>query len=190
MKNSNHWTTETHKVMVVSAGAAVNLDLDLQIAPELAVNNQYIPDQQAIENWILATLSTANASGDNQLTVRIVDEAEIKTLNETYRHKSGVTNVLSFPFDAPPGVSIPLLEKLFGELLGDIIICAPVVQQEARLQHKQFVHHWAHMIVHGTLHLLGYDHLSEQQAEEMETMEINILAEFGIPNPYTETQAQ
>ncbi len=172
-------------MMVVSAGATVNLELDLQIAPEIAAKNLNIPDQAEMESWILTTLSTAKAAGDNQLTVRVVDESEIKTLNETYRHKSGVTNVLSFPFEAPPGVPIPLLETL----LGDIIICAPVVQQEARLQHKQFLHHWAHLIVHGTLHLLGYDHLSEQQAEEMETMEINILVEFGIPNPYRETQA-
>jgi probable rRNA maturation factor len=109
-----------------------------------------------------------------------------------------VTNVLSFPFETPPEIPIESLgelfgdsfDKSFGKLLGDIIICAPVVLQEAELQHKPLGDHWAHLIVHGTLHLLGYDHLSEQQAEEMETMEINILAEFGIPNPYTETQAQ
>ncbi len=169
----------------VSAEATVNLELDLQIAPQIAVKKQFFPDPAMLENWVLTTLSTAHVSGDNQLTVRIVDEPEIKTLNETYRQKSGVTNVLSFPFEAPPEVPISKL----GELLGDIVICAPVVQQEAGLQHKPLLNHWAHLIVHGTLHLLGYDHLSEQQAEEMETMEINILAEFGIPNPYRETQA-
>ncbi|KPJ95980.1 MAG: hypothetical protein AMJ53_01615 [Gammaproteobacteria bacterium SG8_11] len=170
---------------VVNADAAVNLELDLQIAAEIPENHAYLPDQATIEQWISATLSTANAAGDNQLTVRIVDETEIKTLNETYRHKSGVTNVLSFPFEVPPEVPIPLM----GEFLGDIVICAPVVLSEARLQQKPIENHWAHLIVHGTLHLLGYDHLSEQQADEMETMEIAILSEFGIPNPYRETQA-
>ena len=174
---------------VASATAAVNLELDLQIAPEISGKNLYIPNQAEVESWISTALATAKASGDNQLTVRIVDEPEIKTLNETYRHKSGVTNVLSFPFEAPPGVPMSLLREFSGEFLGDIIICAPVVQQEARLQHKPLENHWAHMIVHGTLHLLGYDHLLELQAEEMETMEINILAEFGIPDPYGETQA-
>jgi probable rRNA maturation factor len=168
--------------MDVSAAVATDLELDLQIASEILEKNLGIPEKALIEQWILTTLSSANLSGDNQLTVRVVDEPEIKTLNETYRHKPGVTNVLSFPFEAPPEVPIPLL--------GDIVICAPVVLQEARLQHKQLLNHWAHMIVHGTLHLLGYDHLSEQQADEMETMEIEILAEFGIPNPYIETQAQ
>jgi len=176
----------------------VNLELDLQIAPEIGEKRLNLPDQALIERWILSALLTANATGDNQLTVRIVDEPEIKTLNESYRHKSGVTNVLSFPFETPPEIPMESLgelfgdsfDKSFGKLLGDIIICAPVVQQEARLQHKPLGDHWAHLIVHGTLHLLGYDHLSELQAEKMETMEINILAEFGIPNPYTETQAQ
>ena len=166
--------------MIVSTGPAVNLELDLQIAEK----SPGFPEQALIEKWILATLSTAQISGDNQLTVRIVDEAEIKTLNETYRHKAGVTNVLSFPFEAPPDV--PEMQVL----LGDIVICAPVVQHEAQQQRKPVLNHWAHMIVHGTLHLLGYDHLSEQQAEQMETMEISILSEFGIPNPYIETLAQ
>ena len=185
MKNSNLWITETHNMVGMNAEAALKLELDLQIAPEIAAKKQCLPEQSTLENWVLTTLYTAQVSGDNQLTVRMVDESEIKTLNETYRHKSGVTNVLSFPFEAPQDVPIPSL----GELLGDIVICAPVVQQEAELQHKPVLNHWAHLIVHGTLHLLGYDHLSEPQAEEMETMEINILAEFGIPNPYRETQA-
>ena len=105
----------------ISASAAVNLELDVQIAPEIQEKSLWLPDQSLMEQWILLTLSTAKSAGDKQLTVRIVDEAEIKTLNETYRHKPGVTNILSFPFEAPPDVPIPLLE----ELLGDIVICAP-----------------------------------------------------------------
>lgn len=170
----------------LSDSAMVNLELDLQIAADIDEKDLNVPGKTTIERWVLAALLTANAKGDNQLTVRIVDEAEIKTLNETYRHKPGVTNVLSFPFDAPPGVP----PALIGKLLGDIVICAPVVQREAQQQQKLPHHHWAHMLVHGTLHLLGYDHLSEQQAEEMEAMEVEVLSEFGIPNPYGETQAQ
>jgi probable rRNA maturation factor len=83
---------------------------------------------------------------------------------------------------------VPL--AFIGKLLGDIVIYAPVVQREAQQQQKPLQHHWAHMLVHGTLHLLGYDHLSEQQAEEMEAMEVEVLSGFGIPNPYGETQAQ
>ena len=164
----------------------VCLDLDLQVAPQIDAQQQKtLPRQELLEKWINATLQasqeTAKRSGEIQLTVRIVDVAEIKQLNETYRHKSGATNVLSFPFDAPPQVDLPLL--------GDIIICAPVVQQEAQQQNKILLNHWAHMIVHGTLHLLGYDHISPQQAEKMESLEIDILSEFGIPNPYIEMQA-
>jgi probable rRNA maturation factor len=177
---------EAHNMRAVDSILTVNLELDLQIAPEIGEKRLNLPDQALIERWILSALLTANATDDNQLTVRIVDEAEIKTLNENYRHKPGVTNVLSFPFETPPEVPLAAL----GNLLGDIVICAPVVHLEAQQQQKPLLHHWAHMIVHGTLHLLGYDHLSEQQAEEMETMEIAVLSEFGIPNPYRETQAQ
>ena len=158
--------------------------LDLQFAAEIDPKNVEVPERQWFEKWILASLKKANQADEAELTVRIVDEAEIKTLNETYRHKTGVTNVLSFPFEAPAEVS--LSEKF----LGDIVICAPVIQQEARQQDKPLLHHWAHMTVHGTLHLLGYDHITARQAEEMETLEIDILSEFGIPNPYIETQAQ
>jgi probable rRNA maturation factor len=175
-----------HDMTAISDAAMVNLDLDLQIVPEIEEMGLNLPEKTTIERWILAALSTANATGDNQLTVRVVDEVEIKTLNETYRHKSGVTNVLSFPFDVPPDVPLAFI----GNLLGDIVVCAPVVQREAQQQQKPLQHHWAHMLVHGTLHLLGYDHLSEQQAEEMEAMEVEVLSEFGIPNPYGETQAQ
>jgi probable rRNA maturation factor len=160
--------------------------MDLQIALDNSAHKISLPERASIERWISAALATAHASGDTQLTVRVVDEPEIKTLNETYRRKPGVTNVLSFPFETPPEVSDTLMQNL----LGDIVICAPVVQREAQQQHKPPIDHWAHMIVHGTLHLLGYDHLSEHQAEEMEAMEISILSEFGIPNPYRETQAQ
>jgi probable rRNA maturation factor len=108
--------------------------------------------------------------------VRITDEAEIRELNATYRGKDYATNVLSFPFEAPPGVDIPLL--------GDIVVCAAVVAREAAEQEKPLQAHWAHMVIHGTLHLLGYDHIEEADAEEMEGLEIRLLADLGYANPY------
>jgi probable rRNA maturation factor len=111
-----------------------------------------------------------------ELTIRIVDETEAQQLNETWRQRSYPTNVLSFPYESPPGIEIPLL--------GDLVICAPVVAREAQEQHKTLEAHWAHLVIHGTLHLLGYDHQEETQALAMEALEINILNNLGYPNPY------
>ena len=110
--------------------------------------------------------------------MRIVDEQESAELNEQYRHKSGPTNILSFPVDLPEGIEL--------NLLGDLVICAPVLEKEALEQEKLLAHHWAHIIVHGVLHLLGYDHIDETQAELMENKEIAILNKLNINNPYRE----
>jgi len=134
------------------------------------------PDEDDIRRWIEAVLAAEARTDDLELTVRIVGEAEMAELNSRYRHKTGPTNILSFPFEAPPGVEL--------NLLGDLVIAAPVVQREAREQGKTETSHWAHMIVHGTLHLLGYDHLEPAEAEEMEAKEIHILQELGYSNPY------
>lgn len=112
----------------------------------------------------------------SEVTIRIVDEAEMTELNETYRHKSGPTNVLSFPFDAPIELEV--------KLLGDIVICASVVNKEAKAQGKSSDAHWAHMVVHGILHLQGYDHIEDDEAEVMEALEINLLQQLGYTNPY------
>jgi len=133
------------------------------------------PGDTDIQRWISAALQ-AEQRDDAELTVRIVDEDESAELNAQYRHKSGPTNVLSFPFECPPEVEL--------DLLGDLVICAPVVQREAREQGKQEIAHWAHMVVHGTLHLLGYDHLQQDEAETMESREISIMEELGYTNPY------
>lgn len=146
------------------------IDLDLQIATEAPD----LPAEADILRWVAAAVGDAMAEA--QLTVRIVDEAEIRKLNATYRGKDKPTNVLSFPFEAPPGVDIPLL--------GDIIICAAVVAREAGEQNKPLEAHWAHMVLHGTLHLLGYDHIEEAEAVEMEGLEIRLLADLGYANPY------
>jgi len=111
-----------------------------------------------------------------QLTVRIVGADEGAALNREYRGREGATNVLSFPFDEPFMLQPPLL--------GDIVICAPVLVTQARQQNKSLQSHWTHLVVHGVLHLLGYDHIDEGQARVMETLETDILAELGIADPY------
>ena len=134
------------------------------------------PDEEDIRRWVQAALAAEGRDGDAELTVRIVGEDEITELNRCYRHKDRPTNVLSFPFEAPPGVET--------DLLGDLVIAAPVVAREAREQGKPLTAHWAHLVVHGTLHLLGHDHQTEAEAEIMEGREIAILASLGYPDPY------
>ncbi len=148
----------------------MSVTLDVQYEVEAG------PDEDDIRRWIEAVLAAEAETAEVELTVRIVDEAEMAELNARYRHKTGPTNILSFPFEAPPGVEL--------NLLGDLVIAAPVVQREAREQGKTETAHWAHMVVHGTLHLLGYDHLKPAEAEDMEAREINILHELGFSNPY------
>lgn len=133
------------------------------------------PTNEQVQNW-LETILAAEQKDDAELTVRIVDENESAALNEEYRNKTGSTNVLSFPFECPDEVEL--------NLLGDLVICAPVVECEAKQQGKQSQAHWVHMLVHGVLHLLGYDHIEEQDAEKMELREIHIMATLGFDNPY------
>ena len=111
-----------------------------------------------------------------EVSIEIVDEQTSQELNNTYRHKDKPTNVLSFPLELP--------ECVESELIGDLAICADVVEKEALEQNKPLLNHWAHMTIHGCLHLLGYDHVDEQEAEEMESLEVKLLAKLNIPNPY------
>jgi len=124
--------------------------------------------------WVNAALR--DHAHDAELTVRFVDEGEAAELNRRWRGKSGPTNVLSFPVSG--------LEQAAPGLLGDIVVCAPVVEREAEQQGKRLQAHWAHMVVHGTLHLLGYDHENNEEADIMESLEATILAGLGFPNPY------
>ena len=146
--------------------------LDIQIVSQ----SKQLPDQEQFQYWVDAVLK--DESQDSELVIRIVDEAEMIQFNDQYRDKKGPTNILSFPFEIPEGVD--------SNLLGDILVCAPVVEKEAKQQHKELDNHWAHMIVHGVLHLLGYDHVGDQDAEEMEALEIKILKKIKIRNPYEE----
>jgi probable rRNA maturation factor len=151
------------------------VELDLQNA--LESDSEGLPAEGDFQHWVEAALQACDPQREEaQLTIRLVEEAEITELNATYRHKDQPTNVLSFPYEAMPGVEIPLL--------GDIIICAAVVAREADEQGKPLAAHWAHMVIHGTLHLLGYDHIEEDEAEEMEGLEIALLGSLGYANPY------
>lgn len=146
--------------------------LDLQVA----VSDPSIPAKSDIKAWVETAL--ADRFPSIELTIRIVDEAEMTVLNRDYRHKTGSTNVLSFPFEAPEAVVQACL------YLGDIVICAPVVVAEALRQQTVIEAHWAHMVFHGVLHLLGFDHQTAQEADAMEALEIQLLAKFGYANPY------
>lgn len=148
----------------------MTIELELQIASEA----QTLPHPSQFREWVSHALS--DRIDEAELTIRIVDEPEMTELNETYRHKNGPTNVLSFPSDMDPQFDMALL--------GDIVICASIVQREASDANIELLAHWAHMVVHGTLHLLGYDHVEEEDAEVMEDIEKQILTEMGYPAPY------
>ncbi len=153
----------------------MQLEIDLQRACDTDV-----PAEEIIHQWISAALVGANYIYDTEITVRIVDSESIQQLNNRYRHKDKPTNVLSFPFEIPPG----LTRNNVGGLLGDLVICADIVAQEAAQQQKSGQEHWAHLIIHGCLHLLGYDHTTEPDAVKMEALEIDLLASLGYSNPY------
>lgn len=145
--------------------------IDLQIV----VSAEQIPDRDKFQLWVNAAADACDCE-KKELTIRVSDEAEVAELNKRYRHKTGPTNVLSFPFEDPPG--------MVTGVLGDLVICAPVVQREADEQCKALEAHWAHILIHGVLHLFGYDHIEPGPADEMEALETDILTRLGYPPPY------
>ncbi|MGL5287273.1 MAG: rRNA maturation RNase YbeY [Aeromonas sp.] len=153
----------------------MNVVLDLQLACE---SQQGLPAESDFQRWLDGTIN--GFQDEAEVTVRLVDEAESNELNLTYRGKDKPTNVLSFPFEAPPGIELPLL--------GDLVICRQVVEREAAEQGKPLEAHWAHMVVHGCLHLLGYDHIEDDEAEEMEQLERDIMNELGYADPYADDE--
>ena len=150
--------------------------IDLQLATE----HEHCPTLSQLSQWVDATLAATEAIPTSELTIRIVEKEESRSLNHQYRGYDKPTNVLSFPFDAPPGIEL--------NLLGDLVICAPIVEQEALEQNKNQIAHWAHLVIHGTLHLLGYDHIEDDEAEIMESLETAILNSLGYPDPYKDDQ--
>jgi len=148
----------------------MSIILDLQVASQATD----LPTASHFQHWLEAAVLPFQQEAE--VTIRIVDEAESQQLNYQYRAKDKPTNVLSFPFQCPPGIDLPLL--------GDLVICAKVVASEAAEQGKAPATHWAHMVIHGCLHLLGFDHINDDDAAEMEAEEIQILQQLGISNPY------
>ena len=148
----------------------VTIEVDVQNATAF----KPLPDDAQFNLWVATALQ---GKSKVELTLRLVDRDESRKINSRYRGKDTPTNVLSFPAEFPPGLEIPLL--------GDIVICAPLVGEESEAQQKPLPAHWAHLVIHGVLHLLGHDHRHEREAVEMEAMEVELLASLGFGNPYT-----
>ncbi|MFW5723321.1 MAG: rRNA maturation RNase YbeY [Halochromatium sp.] len=171
--------------------SAPMLLLDLQLGPLDAQEVAALPAVVDLRRWALAALDPrlsprhARLHWPAELTLRLTDETESADLNQRYRGRAGPTNILSFPFEPPPGLD-PGQSRAAGinALLGDLVICAPLVRREAAEQGKTETAHWAHLVVHGVLHLLGFDHLTATEAAPMEALEINILAALGFSTPY------
>lgn len=152
----------------------MSLRIDLQVGG----SRTGLPAVAKFRHWARSAIAGRRRSAE--LSIRIVDAAESRALNRRFRGRDKPTNVLSFPAELPPELELPLL--------GDLVICRDVVEAEAAEQGKPAEAHWAHMVVHGTLHLLGYDHESASEAETMEALEAEILAELGWPDPYKERE--
>ncbi|MCH8248379.1 MAG: rRNA maturation RNase YbeY [Proteobacteria bacterium] len=155
----------------------MNVQVDVQVASK----DESVPNADDISLWVSRTVAASGRGSVGDVSIRVVDEKEMQGLNNRFRDQDKPTNVLSFPAGEidglPTGAELPL---------GDIVVCAAIVRDEAKQQGKSGASHWAHMIVHGTLHLLGFDHQKDTDAVEMEGLETRILTEHGIANPYGE----
>jgi len=148
----------------------MNIQVELQVVDDA----ELVPDEKHFSRW--ASAAAAGRADDGELSIRVVDEAESRSLNSRYRDRQCATNVLAFPATLPDELGLPLL--------GDLAICRDVIEREAREQGKETEAHWAHMVVHGTLHLLGYDHQTQNQAHAMESLEVQVLQGLGYADPY------
>jgi probable rRNA maturation factor len=153
--------------------------IEMSVSEALEAEEGDIPDAKLIQQW-----ADKACLGDDQVvaSVQIVNSDEMRELNRTWRGKDKPTNVLSFPMELPDEVDL--------KMLGDVVLCADVINAEAKQQHKPLPAHWAHMVVHGMLHLQGYDHIEDRQADAMEALEIRILNQLGFDNPYIEDLAR
>ena len=152
--------------------------VELELSVSYGLARAGLPAASSFRIWVAAALQDRIKRAD--LALRLVGEYEGRSLNRHYRGKDYATNVLSFPAELPPGVDLPIL--------GDIVICAPVVQREARVQGKECRAHFAHLTVHGVLHLLGFDHEDPREAQSMEALEREILADLGFDDPYADEE--
>lgn len=152
------------------------MSLRVRVTVQRATRLRGLPSQARFQRWIESALRGVRYRRAAELAIRLVNEAEGRRLNREWRHKNYATNVLAFPVKLPKALRSPLL--------GDLVICAPVVKREAAEQGKPLDAHWAHLSVHGTLHLLGFDHQAQTEAHTMEAMEAAILAKLGFPDPY------
>jgi probable rRNA maturation factor len=143
-------------------------------------SDHWVPEAAHCQQWIQSALDAASLANPYCVSLRFVDLAVGGDLNNQYRGREKATNVLSFPAQIPPGFSSPLDYSP----LGDIVLCPPLIEQEAEQQGKTLPAHWAHLLIHGLLHLVGYDHDSDDDAESMEKLEIDALERLGFPNPY------
>ncbi|WP_428034858.1 rRNA maturation RNase YbeY [Amphritea sp.] len=142
------------------------------------IEDSNLPSEEQLTEWVSTALKGRLDAAE--LSIRIVSPEESRELNHQYRGKDTPTNVLSFPFEMPEGIEL--------DLLGDLVVCAEVVTREAKEQNKPLFNHWCHMVIHGVLHLLGFDHINNAEAEEMEQLEREILAQLDIPDPYLLTE--
>jgi len=156
----------------------------VQLSLQIICSDNNLPDRTQLQYWANHCLSELDMTYDYppQLTIRIVEIPESRDLNQQWRHQDHATNVLSFPLDMPPGVP--------ASCLGDLILCADVIATEALTQHKPLLAHWAHMILHGILHLLGHDHIDATEAQIMEDLEIGMMQQLGYSNPYQDKDDQ
>ncbi|MEM9257576.1 MAG: rRNA maturation RNase YbeY [Pseudomonadota bacterium] len=152
------------------------VDVDIQSS-----SNEPVPTEADLRTWLTAAVASQSRRERVEISLRLVDTEEMSRLNARYRGKQGPTNVLSFPADLPAQIDVPLL--------GDIVICAPVVRREAAAQGKALDAHWAHMAVHGALHLLGHEHEQPGEADAMEALETDILRQLDFPCPYAGSDA-
>jgi len=147
--------------------------MTIEVEVQRETSNSSVPSDQQFEQWAAAALQ---GHGESELVIRVVDQEESRRLNEQFAKRNKATNVLSFPAGLPPSIDLALL--------GDIVICAPLVEREAEQQNKSVVAHWAHLTIHGILHLLGHDHQSDLEAANMEARETSLVQSFGFPDPY------
>lgn len=162
-----------------NASLKLTREMTADVEIQVAVDDDTVPTPDDISSWVCRAIAAAGAADALEVSVRVVDEAEMQTLNKTFREQDKPTNVLSFPSGDIEGLPADA-----GRPLGDIVVCAGVVSSEAQAQQKSVTDHWAHMMVHGTLHLLGYDHIDDRDAAAMESLETEILERYGVADPY------